>query len=93
MFFIISYTTSLSKFTKSYTNIFRKPSSNREIFIILFENKIIDNNMKTNLCNMAGLRNILVHDYVNLDREVVYDIIKNYIKDIENFRDIVMNYI
>lgn len=72
---------------------YRKPSSNREIFIILFENKIIDNNMKTNLCNMAGLRNILVHDYVNLDREVVYDIIKNYIKDIESFRDIVTNYI
>lgn len=72
---------------------YRKPSSNGEIFIILFENKIIDNNMKTNLCNMAGFRNILVYDFVNLDREVVYDIIKNNIKDIENFRDIVMNYI
>lgn len=72
---------------------FRKPESNREVFIILFENNIIDNNLKLNLCNMAGFRNILVHDYIDLDREIVYDIIKNNLKDIENFRDIVVNYV
>lgn len=72
---------------------FRKPESNREIFIILFENKIIDNDLKANLCNMAGFRNILVHDYIDLDREIVYDILKNNLKDMENFRDIVLNYV
>lgn len=72
---------------------YRKPSSNKEIFEILFENKIIDNNLKENLSNMAGFRNILVHDYINLDREVVYDILNNNLKDIEDFRDIALEYV
>lgn len=37
---------------------YRKPDSNREIFEILCENKIIDSNLKVSLCNMAGFRNI-----------------------------------
>ncbi len=72
---------------------YRKPSSNKEIFEILFENKIIDNNLKENLSNMAGFRNILVHDYINLDREIVYDILNNNLKDIEDFRDIAIEYV
>ena len=72
---------------------YRKPDSNKEIFEILFENKIINSNLKISLCNMAGFRNILVHDYVKLDREIVYDIIKNNLKDIEDFRDIVVEYV
>ena len=42
---------------------------------------------------MAGFRNILVHDYINLDREVVYDILNNNLKDIEDFRDIALEYV
>ena len=72
---------------------YRKPDSNREIFEILFENKIINSNLKINLCNMAGFRNILVHDYIKLDREIVFDIIKNNLKDIEDFRDIAVEYV
>lgn len=71
---------------------YRKPSSNREIFEILFENKIINNNLKENLSNMAGFRNILVHDYINLDREIVYEILNNNLKDIEDFRKIAIKY-
>lgn len=71
---------------------YRKPSSNREIFEILFENKIINNNLKENLSNMAGFRNILVHDYTNLDREIVYEILNNNLKDIEDFRKIAIKY-
>ncbi|WP_279381239.1 HepT-like ribonuclease domain-containing protein [Clostridium pascui] len=39
--------------------------------------KIINETLKNNLCNMAGFRNILVHDYMKLDRGLVYDIINN----------------
>ena len=72
---------------------YRKPSSNKEIFEILFENKIIDSNLKESLSNMAGFRNILVHDYINLDREIVYDILNNNLKDMEDFRNIAMEYV
>lgn len=72
---------------------FRKPDNNRDIFEVLSENKIIENNLKNNLCNMAGFRNILVHDYIKLDREVVYDIIINNLRDIEEFMNIVSEYV
>ncbi|QAA34750.1 type VII toxin-antitoxin system HepT family RNase toxin [Clostridium manihotivorum] len=72
---------------------FRRPESNREIFQILCDNNIIDRTLSSNLSNMAGFRNILVHDYVRLDREVVYDIIINHLKDIESFMKIISEYI
>ena len=72
---------------------FRKPSSNKDIFQVLLENKIINEELKTNLSNMAGFRNILVHDYVRLDREVVYDVIMNNLKDIEDFMKVISEYI
>lgn len=34
---------------------------------------------------MAGFRNILVHDYMKFDRNIVYHIINNNLKDIELF--------
>lgn len=72
---------------------FRRPESNREIFIVLCENNIIDEKLKENLCNMAGFRNILVHDYMKLDRIIVYKIINNNLKDIEKFMKIISSYL
>ncbi|GFZ33949.1 hypothetical protein CSC2_44750 [Clostridium zeae] len=72
---------------------FRRPESNREAFEILYENNIIDKDLSINLSNMAGFRNILVHDYIRLDRELVYDIIINNLKDIEIFMKIVTEYL
>lgn len=34
---------------------------------------------------MVGLRNILSHEYVNIDKEIVYKIMKNNINDIKKF--------
>ena len=72
---------------------FRTPESNRDIFKVLFENKIINNNLYSNLKNMAGFRNILVHDYLTLDRELEYEIIKNSLGDFRKFMEIVAEYI
>jgi uncharacterized protein YutE (UPF0331/DUF86 family)/predicted nucleotidyltransferase len=72
---------------------FRKPESNKDIFEVLSENKIIDSELKESLCKMAGFRNILVHDYMKLNRAIVYDIIQNNLKDLENFASIVVQYI
>lgn len=72
---------------------YRKPENNRDIFEVLYENKVIDLNLKENLCNMASFRNILVHDYLKLDRTIVYDVIKNNLCDIELFIKIISEYI
>lgn len=42
---------------------------------------------------MASFRNILVHDYLKLNRGMVYDIIINNLKYIEKFEGIIMDYL
>ncbi|MEA4825342.1 MAG: DUF86 domain-containing protein [Clostridium sp.] len=72
---------------------YRKPENNRDIFEVLYENKLINEKLKINLCNMAGFRNILVHDYLKIDREIVYEVILNNLKDIEKFIKVIVEYI
>jgi len=33
--------------------------------------------------SMVGFRNILVHEYVDIDRRTVYDILQNALRDLE----------
>lgn len=35
--------------------------------------------------NMVGLRNILSHEYVNIDKNIIYDILQNNLIDIKGF--------
>ena len=72
---------------------YRKPESNRDIFEILYDNKIIDYELKDKLGKMAGFRNILVHDYMKLDRGLVYDIVKYNLIDIEKFIKIIIEFV
>jgi uncharacterized protein YutE (UPF0331/DUF86 family) len=72
---------------------FRKPENNRDIFEVLFENKVINVGLKNNLSRMAGFRNILVHDYLKLNRSIVYNIINNQLQDMEDFVKIISVYI
>lgn len=37
------------------------------------------------LVPMAGLRNLLVHDYAHLDAQKIYTVIKEYLNDIDEF--------
>ncbi|MEG0772833.1 HepT-like ribonuclease domain-containing protein [Clostridium sp.] len=53
--------------------------------MVLFKDEKINNELRDSLCNMAGFRNILVHDYMKFDRNIVYHIINNNLKDIELF--------
>ena len=71
----------------------KTPDSNKDIFKILANNKIIDKNLADKLMKMAGFRNILVHDYLDLDRELEYEIISNNLEDIEKFMKVAVKYI
>lgn len=63
----------------------RKPGSNREVFEILHENKFINDELRDSLCKMAQFRNILVHDYLKIDREIVFTILQRNLSDLEKF--------
>lgn len=72
---------------------YRKPDSNKDIFEVLYENKLINIELKNSLCNMAGFRNILLHDYLKLDKKIVYNVINNNLKDLEVFIKIIVEYV
>ncbi|MGE5605129.1 MAG: type VII toxin-antitoxin system HepT family RNase toxin [Bacteroidota bacterium] len=71
----------------------RKPGTNREIFEILNEHGIITAGLRDSLCKMAQFRNILVHDYLRIDREIVFTILRRDLKNLEEFVISVINWI
>ena len=51
---------------------YEKPESYADVFRILFDNKVISSKLYKNLEGMAAFRNVLVHDYLRLDRTRVH---------------------
>jgi uncharacterized protein YutE (UPF0331/DUF86 family) len=63
----------------------RKPTTLGESFDILEEADIIPGALKENLVKMVGFRNILAHDYGEIDYKIVVDVLRNRLGDIEQF--------
>lgn len=55
---------------------YEKPDSYADIFRILHQNQVIEYQLYQNLEGMAAFRNVLVHDYMHLDRSRIYQTIK-----------------
>jgi len=62
---------------------FRKPDTYAEIFDILLENKIIPKKLFKELEGMSAFRNVLVHDYLQIDLDKVYDILHKRLPSLE----------
>ncbi|MBS7251896.1 MAG: DUF86 domain-containing protein [Candidatus Freyarchaeota archaeon] len=67
----------------------RKPLTYRESFEILSESGIIPPDLGDNLSDLAGFRNMLVHSYLRLDLEAVYNILQNDIRFLREFKKII----
>lgn len=66
------------------------PQTKREAFILLEENNIIDSKMSRNMQGMVGFRNIAVHDYKEIDEEILKDVIENHLNDLLDFARILL---
>ncbi|MGD9030631.1 MAG: DUF86 domain-containing protein [Anaerolineae bacterium] len=60
--------------------------SYRDIPFILAEHGYVEDAMREKWIRMIGFRNILVHDYLDLDREIVYQVLQHDLEDIERLR-------
>lgn len=67
-----------------------RPENNYEIFEILHKNKIISDELFNSLNRIAGFRNILVHDYMKIDTEIVYQHLQSRLDDFEEFKKAVV---
>ncbi len=51
--------------------------------VILKQNGFITEEQKKLFLRMVGMRNILVHEYLEIDLNIIYDIIQNHLDDLE----------
>ena len=72
------------------TNKFGIPQDNRELFQLLEQNRLISNKLSRNLQAMVGFRNLAVHDYQELNLDIVQGIIKNNLIDFREFSKIAL---
>lgn len=63
----------------------KTPLSHREVFDILGSEKIISITLAESFSEIAGFRNILVHDYVEIDSERMYEYLQNNLNDFDKF--------
>ncbi len=61
------------------------PKGYGEIFVKLYEIGVIDEETSQKMSRIAGFRNILVHDYLKVDHEIVFD----NLQDLDVFIDFV----
>lgn len=61
------------------------PETLGEAFNILNKEKYLNDEQTKAYRNMVGLRNILSHEYINIDKKIIYSILKNNLIDIKKF--------
>jgi len=65
--------------------------STSEMFYYLEENAVIKQQLTEKMIKAVGLRNLIVHEYGNLDMKIVYEASRHDIKDLNDFLKAVVN--
>jgi uncharacterized protein YutE (UPF0331/DUF86 family) len=71
----------------------RAPKDNKDLFNILHENGIISDTVRAAMTKMAQFRNIVVHDYVRIDPEIVIGILHHDMDDLKRFAGEVLGHV
>ncbi|RKY42901.1 MAG: hypothetical protein DRP80_06205 [Candidatus Omnitrophota bacterium] len=69
------------------------PSEEIDLFESLFRKGIITDKILRMLKEMRGLRNILVHEYAEVDDKLIFKILHARLNDFDNFIKIILNFI
>ena len=72
---------------------FRYPEDNADVFRILAEEQVIPPSLLAHLEDMAGFRNVLVHEYADLDNHKVYRNFKDQLGDFDEFASAIVAYL
>ena len=70
-----------------------QPARYHEVFTILAEHGVIEESLAERLQGLAGLRNILVHAYLELDRGRVQKLVRDGLSQFEDYVSQVVNFI
>ncbi len=67
----------------------KRPSTYRESFLILSEEGVIPSDLASEMSELAGFRNVLVHLYWGLDLEAVHGMLKAKLSVVKEFERVV----
>ena len=70
----------------------RKPADYYEAILLMGELGVLPPDFARSLAPLAGFRNILVHEYLSVDWDYVYDHLRN-LDDLERFGNLVRNWL
>lgn len=63
----------------------RKPQSYHDTIDILGESGILEPEFAYEFAGIAGFRNFLAHDYDKIDKEIICNSLKKYLRDVDRF--------
>ena len=62
-----------------------EPETNRALFRLLARTGAISEELASRLAEMAGFRNVLVHGYDEIQIDIVEDVVRNHLGDLDDF--------
>lgn len=62
-----------------------EPETNRALFQLLVKAGVLSGDLAQRLAEMAGFRNVLVHGYDEVRVQVVEDVVRNHLGDLDEF--------
>ncbi len=62
-----------------------EPETNRALFQLLARADVISTDLSERLAEMAGFRNVLVHGYDDVQVQIVEDVVRNHLGDLDEF--------
>jgi uncharacterized protein YutE (UPF0331/DUF86 family) len=71
----------------------RPPVTYADTFKVLHENKVIGTEVFSVMDKMAKFRNVIVHQYEEVDAEIVVLILNKHLDDFERFKEAVLEYV
>lgn len=71
----------------------RTPTSYADAFKVLAENRVIDSNLLVTMDRMAKFRNVVVHQYEEVDAEIVIAILRKRLPDLEQYISAILTHL
>lgn len=72
---------------------FATPESGRDAIIILGNEAVLDKNFAENFSQAAGFRNILIHDYVKIDYDLLHKYLQENLSDFHKFIEQILKFL
>lgn len=66
------------------------PQNTRDVFVLLCDQKVLDKELSSRLQKMVGFRNIAVHEYQNLNLDIIRNIVETRLDDFIAFSRILI---